>query len=334
MIKIAHKIGVIGGGSWATAIIKLLQHHQKNANWFIRRQEVIDSILNNGHNPEYLSQVELNIGLLNMSNVLEDVINESDIVIFAIPAAFLHRQLEQLDKNILQDKIVISAVKGIVPEYNFIISKYFNQVFNVPLDNYGALAGPTHAEEVVMDRLSFLTVASKNEDVSGIMADVLGKRNMRISQSQDVEGIEYASVLKNVYAVAAGVSVGLGYGDNFLSVLTTNAIVEMRRFLDAVNHLKRDVIMTSYSGDIVVTCYSQFSRNRMFGTLIGKGYSVNYSRIEMKQVAEGYTASKCMKEINDEFYKIDMPILNAVYNICHNNVSPSTEMRKLAEKLK
>jgi len=166
-----------------------------------------------------------------------------------------------------------------------------------------------------------------------VMSDIMGTRNIRVTVSSDVEGIEYASVLKNIYAVAAGISVGLGYGDNFLSVLTANAIVEMRRFLDTINHCKRDVNNTSYCGDIIVTSYSQFSRNRAFGNLIGKGYSVNYSRIEMKQVAEGYYASKCMTEINEE-YKVDMPILNAVYNILYNNVSPSVEMRKLAEKLK
>jgi len=333
MIKIAHRIGVIGGGSWATAITKVLQNHQKKVNWFIRRQEVIDAIQNTGHNPEYLSQVELNPALLSLSNNLDEVIQNSDIVIFSIPAAFLHRQIETLDKKLLQDKIIISAVKGVIPEFNAIVSRYFNTVFDVPSENYGLIAGPTHAEEVVMDKLSYLTAASKNEDIGLVMSEIMGTRNIRVTVSSDVEGIEYASVLKNIYAVAAGISVGLGYGDNFLSVLTANAIVEMRRFLDTINHCKRDVNNTSYCGDIIVTSYSQFSRNRAFGNLIGKGYSVNYSRIEMKQVAEGYYASKCMTEINEE-YKVDMPILNAVYNILYNNVSPSVEMRKLAEKLK
>ncbi len=333
MIKIAHRIGVIGGGSWATAITKVLQNHQKKVNWFIRRQEVIDAIQNTGHNPEYLSQVELNPALLSLSNNLDEVVQNSDIVIFSIPAAFLHRQIETLDKKLLQDKIIISAVKGVIPEFNAIVSRYFNTVFDVPAENYGLIAGPTHAEEVVMDKLSYLTAASKNEDIGLVMSEIMGTRNIRVTVSSDVEGIEYASVLKNIYAVAAGISVGLGYGDNFLSVLTANAIVEMRRFLDTINHCKRDVNNTSYCGDIIVTSYSQFSRNRAFGNLIGKGYSVNYSRIEMKQVAEGYYASKCMTEINEE-YKVDMPILNAVYNILYNNVSPSIEMRKLAEKLK
>ncbi|MDX9933051.1 MAG: NAD(P)-binding domain-containing protein, partial [Bacteroidales bacterium] len=331
-MKIAHKIGIVGGGSWATAIIKVLQHHQKKVNWFIRRQEVIDAIRNSRHNPEYLSQVELDPTKIVASDNLDEVISNSDIVIFCIPAAFLHQQLESLDKKIFQDKIIISAIKGVIPEFNSIISRYFNTVFDVPAENYGMIAGPTHAEEVVMDRLSYLTAASVNEDIGTVLTELLGSRNIKISVSSDVVGIEYASVLKNIYAVAAGISVGLGYGDNFLSVLTTNAIMEMRGFLDAINHCKRDVNMTAYCGDIIVTSYSQFSRNRMFGNLIGKGYSVNYSRIEMKQVAEGYYASKCMSEINEE-YKVDMPILNAVYNICYNNVSPSQEMRRLAEKL-
>ncbi len=333
MIKIANRIGIIGGGSWATAIVKILQHHHKKVNWFIKRQEIIDAIKSSGHNPEYLSQVELNPNLISASDNLEKVVAESDIIIFSIPAAFLHRQIETLDKNLLKDKIIISAIKGVIPEYNSVISRYFNTVFDVPEENYGMIAGPTHAEEVVMDRLSYLTVASVNEDIGIVLSELLGTRNIKISVSSDVLGIEYASILKNIYAVAAGISVGLGYGDNFLSVLTTNAIVEMRRFLDSINHCKRDVNLTAYSGDIIVTSYSQFSRNRMFGNLIGKGYSVNYSRIEMKQVAEGYNASKCMMEINEE-YNVDMPILNAVYNICYNNVSPSQEMRKLADKLK
>jgi len=333
MIKIANRIGVVGGGSWATAIVKVLQHHQKKVNWFIRRQDVIDAISNSGHNPEYLSQVELNPAMISASNNLDEVISNSDIVIFCIPAAFLHRQIETLDKKLLQDKIIISAIKGVIPEFNAIVSRYFNTVFDVPAENYGVIAGPTHAEEVVMDKLSYLTAASVNDDIGAVLIELLGTRNIKISVSSDVIGIEYASVLKNIYAVAAGISVGLGYGDNFLSVLTTNAIVEMRRFLDAINHCKRDVNNTSYCGDIIVTSYSQFSRNRMFGNLIGKGYSVNYSRIEMKQVAEGYYASKCMTEINEQ-YKVDMPIMNAVYNICYNNVSPSQEMRRLAEKLK
>ena len=333
MIKIANRIGVIGGGSWATAIIKVLQHHQKKTNWFIRRQDIIDAIKNTGHNPEYLSQVELDTTMISATNNLDEVIRNSDIIIFSIPAAFLHRQIETMDKKLLQDKIIISAIKGVIPEYNAIASKYFNTIFDVPEDNYGAIAGPTHAEEVVMNKLSYLTAASVNEDIGAVLTELLGTRNIKISLSSDVIGIEYASVLKNIYAVAAGISVGLGYGDNFLSVLTTNAIVEMRDFLNAINHCKRDVSNTSYCGDIIVTSYSQFSRNRMFGNLIGQGYSVNYSRIEMKQVAEGYYASKCMTEINEK-YKVNMPILNAVYNICYKNVSPSQEMRRLAEKLK
>ncbi len=332
MIKIANRIGIIGGGSWATALAKVLQNQQKKINWFIRRQEVIDSIRNFGHNPDYLASVEFNPSMLFLSNNLNEIIDRSDIVIFSIPAAFLHRQLELLDQNLLNEKIIISAVKGIVPEFNATVSRYFSSEYGVPSENYGLIAGPTHAEEVVMDKLSYLTLASSNTDVTTLMSDLLSTRNLKITVSSDVDGIEYASVLKNVYAVAAGISVGLGYGDNFLSVLTTNAVIEMRRFLDAINHVKRDVNLTSYSGDIIVTSYSQFSRNRAFGNLIGKGYSVNYSRIEMKQVAEGYYASKCMTEINEQ-YRVDMPILLAVYNILYKNGSPSGEMRKLADKL-
>lgn len=332
MIKIANRIGIIGGGSWATALAKVLQNQQKKLNWYIRRHEVIDSIRHFGHNQDYLASVEFNPSILHLSNNLNEIVERSDIIIFSIPAAFLHRQLESLDAELLHEKIIISAVKGIIPEFNATVSRYFATEYSVPAENYGLIAGPTHAEEVVMDKLSYLTLASTNPDITTLMSDLLSTRNLKISVSGDVDGIEYASVLKNIYAVAAGISVGLGYGDNFLSVLTTNAIIEMRRFLEAINHCKRDVNLTSYSGDIIVTSYSQFSRNRAFGNLIGKGYSVNYSRIEMKQVAEGYYAAKCMSEINEQ-YQVDMPILLAVHNILYKNATPSVEMRKLADKL-
>ncbi len=332
MMKIANRIGIVGGGSWATALAKVLQNQSKKINWFIRRQEIIDSIRNFGHNPDYLSSTEFNSSLLYLSNDLEDIIERSDIIIFGIPAAFLHKQLEGIDPKLLNEKIIISAIKGIVPEYNAVVSHYFNTIYNTPAQNFGMIAGPCHAEEVVMDKLSYITLASKNSDITTLMSDLFSTRNIKVTVSSDVEGIEYASVLKNIYAVAAGISVGLGYGDNFLSVLTIGAILELRRFLDAINHCKRDINLSSYSGDIIVTSYSQFSRNRAFGNLIGKGYSVNYSRIEMKQVAEGYYAAKCMTEINEK-YGVDMPIVNTVFNILYRNVSPAIEMRKLADRL-
>ena len=331
-MKIANRIGIVGGGSWATAIVKILQHREKKINWWMRRQESVDFIYQYKHNAEYLSSVEFNTNLLHISTNMEEIIRKSDILIFVIPAAFIDSSLENLNPKLLEDKFVISAIKGIIPETSETISQYFNRKFNVPVENFGMIAGPCHAEEVVMDKKSYLTLASENADLNNLMSELLTSRATKISLSCDIQGIEYSAILKNVYAVAAGVSAGLSLGDNFLSVLTTNAILELRSFLDAINHHKRDVNKSAYLGDIIVTAYSQHSRNRAFGVMIGKGYSISYSKIEMKQVAEGYFAAKAMKEVI-KHYKIDMPILDTMYNILYNNSSPRHAMLQLGEKL-
>lgn len=331
-MKPTQRIGIVGGGSWATALSKILHNKTKQVNWWIRTPEAVNFIKTFRHNPGYLSYVEFNTEYLTLSNDLAEVVRNSDIIIWSIPAAFLHSTLEQFAPGSLDGKIIISAIKGIVPEQNMIISRYFEAKYGVTLDRFGVIAGPCHAEEVVMEKLSYLTVASENPQISSLMAKLLSSRFTKVSTTFDVIGVEFASVLKNIFAVAAGICSGLGYGDNFQSVLTTNSIIELRRFLDAINHHKRDVNLSVYSGDIIVTSYSQFSRNRAFGTLIGKGYSVNYSKIEMKQVAEGYYAVKCIKEINSQF-KVDMPIIDAVFNILYNGIAPGIEMKVLADKL-
>jgi len=331
-MKIVSRIGIIGGGSWATAIAKILQHRQKKFNWWMRRQEAVDFIYEYKHNPDYLSSVEFNTELMNISSDLEEIIRKSDILIFAVPAAYINSILDPLDDKIMEDKFVVSAIKGILPDTNETLSQFFVRKFNVPYDNFGIIAGPCHAEEVIMDKKSYLTVASENADLNNLMSDLLTSRATKISLSCDIQGIEYSSILKNIYAVAAGISAGLGLGDNFLSVLTTNAILELRSFLDAINHHKRDVNKSAYLGDIIVTAYSQHSRNRAFGVMIGKGYSISYSKIEMKQVAEGYFAAKAMKEVVKN-YKIDMPVLDTMYNILYNNSSPRHAMLQLGEKL-
>lgn len=331
-MKIANRIGIIGGGSWATAIAKILQFKLKKINWWIRRQENVNVILDHKHNPNYLSSVEFNTDLLYLSTDLEEIIQKSDILIFVIPAAFILQSLENLNPKILEDKFVISAIKGIIPETNETISEFFETKFNVPLENFGMIAGPCHAEEVIMDKKSYLTIASDNADLNNMMSELLSSRATKISLSCDIQGIEFAAILKNVYAIAAGISAGLNLGDNFLSVLTTNAISELRSFLDAIDHNKRDVNKSAYMGDIIVTAYSQHSRNRAFGVMIGKGYSINYSKIEMKQVAEGYFAAKAMKKVLQN-YKVYMPILDTMYNILYNNSSPRRAMMQLGEKL-
>ncbi len=330
-MRILNNIGVCGGGSWATALVKMLQLKSKKVNWWVRRQETADFIHEFKHNPEYLSSAEIDTNLVNISIDIQEIIQKSDILIFATPAAFLSATLEKIKPEDLKDKIIISAIKGIIPETNQTVSEFFIQKYNIPFENFGMIAGPCHAEEVIMDKKSYFTFASENSDLNTLMTEILSSMFTKVSISFDVRGIEYAATLKNVYAIAAGISSGLSMGDNFLSVLTTNAIIELRRFLDAINHCKRDVNQSAYLGDIIVTIYSQHSRNRAFGVMIGKGYSINYSKIEMKQVAEGYYAAKCMKEVLKK-YNVKMPILDTVYNILYNNSLPRHAMHQLSEE--
>ncbi len=325
-------IGVIGGGSWATAIIKILLNNTSKLNWWVRKQENVDFIKTYHHNQNYLSYIKFNPEQIEISSDIKKVITQSDILIWVVPSAFLYTSLEGLDEDLFADKLHVTAIKGILPEFYIPISEYLNKHFGVPMQNIGAIAGPCHAEEVAMEKLSLLTIASSNIELTNIMHKLLTCRYIKVNIKTDLIGIEYTAVLKNIYAVAAGICNGLGYGDNFQSILIVNAIREAIRFLDAICPTKRDIIDSAYLGDIIVTSYSQFSRNKMFGMLIGRGYSVKYSIIEMKMVAEGYYATKGVKEINKAI-NVDMPIMNAVYNILYENVSPNIEMKILAESL-
>jgi len=325
-------IGVIGGGSWATALVKILSNNATQINWWIRKPETVEFIRTYGHNPDYLSYVQLNNDLLNISSDFNKIVKESDVLLWVIPAAFVHRTISEYDLSSLPEKLHISAVKGIVPEFVCPVTEYLNQEYGVPNQNFAMIAGPCHAEEVAMEKLSVLTVATTNNELGLLLPELLTCRYIKVNTLNDLKGVEYSAVLKNIFAVATGICSGLGYGDNFLSILTVNAIKETERFLDAICPTKRDVVLSAYTGDIIVTSYSQFSRNRVFGTLIGKGYSVQYSMIEMKMVAEGYYALKGIKEINREI-KVDMPIIDAVYNILYEQISPAIEMKLLAERL-
>lgn len=326
------KIGVIGGGSWATAIVKILLNNTSKINWWIRKPETVQFIKSYHHNPEYLSYVHLNPEQINLSNDFNKVIKNSDILIWVIPAAFLHETIASFDLSQLTGKLHVTAIKGIVPQFNCTVSEYLNSEYGIPYQNFAMIAGPCHAEEVAMEKLSTLTIASTNQELSDVLPQLLSCRYISVNVSNDLRGVEYSAVLKNIFAVAAGICSGLGYGDNFQSILTVNAIREAERFLESICPTKRDIIDSVYTGDIIVTCYSQFSRNRIFGTLIGKGYSVKYSIIEMKMVAEGYYAVKGIKEINNSL-QIDMPIIEAVYNILYQQISPAIEMKLLAERL-
>jgi len=326
------KIGVIGGGSWATALMKILLNSTPKLNWWMRKHENVTFIKTYHHNQNYLSYVQLHPGQISISTDLNKVISQSDILIWVIPAAFLHNSIEEIDKNLLSDKLHLTAIKGIVPEFNVPVSEYLNKYYNVPMQNIGMIAGPCHAEEVAMEKLSLLTIASSNIELTTLMSELLSCRYIKVNVRTDLIGIEYTAVLKNIFAVASGICNGLGYGDNFQAILTVNAIRETMRFLEAICPTKRDIIDAAYTGDIIVTSYSQFSRNKMFGIMIGKGYSVKYSMIEMKMVAEGYYAVKGVKEINKSV-NVDMPIMDAVYNILYENISPNIEMKILAERL-
>lgn len=323
-------IAVIGSGSWATAIVKILCNNCKTVNWYFRNPEDIGYIEQYKHNPRYLSSVNFDTAQLSLSSDLQQTIDKSDIVILAVPSAFIHDVIR--DANNLKNKIVFSAIKGIVPQYNLIVGEYLNTVYQVPFENIGVITGPCHAEEVALEKLSYLTLACNNIANADELCAHMRCRYIKCSSSDDIYGTELSAVLKNVVALAGGICHGLGYGDNFLSVLVSNAIQEIERFVAAVHPIDRDIKASAYLGDLLVTAYSQFSRNRMFGTMLGKGYSVKQAQLEMNMIAEGYYAVKCVNEINKK-YMVRMPIANAVYNIIYEHRNVASEMRDLAEQL-
>lgn len=326
------KIAIIGSGSWATALAKIILTNVQSINWFFRNPDNIDHFKKYSHNPSYLGDVFFDTERITFYNDINKIARNSDILIFVIPAAFLKDALKDIKVDI-SNKFVISAIKGIVPEDNLIVGKFLNQRFNIPFDSIGIIAGPCHAEEVALERLSYLTIACPDVKKARAFALLTESSFIRAHISDDIYGTEYAAVLKNIFAIAAGICHGLHYGDNFQAVLIANAIQEIKRFVDKVHPITRDIKGSSYLGDLLVTAYSQFSRNRLFGTMIGKGYTVRSAQLEMHMVAEGYYAVKCIKEINDE-YNVNMPICDAVYNICYENISPAIEIRLLTENLR
>lgn len=328
----SHKIAVIGGGSWATAIVKMLCNNAKEVHWWVRTKEVVDHINKYKHNPNYLTSVEFDTSKLVLNHDMKQVISNADYVIMAVPSAFLKDALKDLTEADLKGKKVYSAIKGIVPEHNLIVGEFFNTQFNIPMENIGVITGPCHAEEVAMEKLSYLTIASQNTDSAAYVASQLNCRYIKTTVSDDIFGTEYSAVLKNVFAIASGICHGLGYGDNFQAVLISNAIQEIKAFVDVVHPIDRDIKSSAYLGDLLVTAYSQFSRNRMFGNMIGKGYSVRYAQLEMNMVAEGYYGVKCIHEINKK-HKVEMPITTAVYHIVYEKISPAIEMKLLTDKL-
>ena len=327
------KIAIIGGGSWATAIAKIVVGHTHHIGWYIRRDDRIEDFRRLGHNPAYLTSVRFNMDEIAFSSDINAIVQGYDTLVFVTPSPYLKNHLKRL-KTRIKDKFIVTAIKGIVPDENLVCSEYFHQVYDVPEGNLACIGGPSHAEEVALDRLSYLTVGCSNLEKAEAFTEMLSSNVIKTKVSSDVIGIEYSSVLKNVYAIAAGICYGLNYGDNFQAVLISNAVQEMNRFLQSVRpDSSRSIIDSVYLGDLLVTGYSNFSRNRTFGTMIGKGYSVKSAQIEMEMIAEGYFGTKCMKEINRHLH-VNMPILDAVYNILYERISPQIEIKLLTDSFR
>lgn len=325
-------IGVLGGGSWATALVKLITNNNEKVYWWMRNKEAIAHIQEYGHNPHYIQSIEFDTSKLVVTEDMQSVVDACDYLVVAIPSAFVHESFEHYKPKGIENKVIFSAIKGIVNEFDAIPARYFHKQLNVPYEQIGIVCGPCHAEEVALEKLSYLTIGCQDLDKAEIMSQQLGCRFIKTITTEDVFGAELAAVLKNVYAVAAGICHGLGYGDNFQAVLISSAAREIERFLDSVNETHRDVKSSAYLGDLLVTAYSPYSRNRTFGTMVGKGYSVKWATIEMNMVAEGYYAARGIHEINKKF-KADIPIADAVYRILYEKISPMMEMRILTEKL-
>jgi len=327
------KYAVFGSGSWATAIVKMLCENRDQVGWYVRKQQTIDHIVSEEHNPSYLSSVEFNTDQLYMDADINKMADYADVLIFAIPSAFIESELKKLNTDI-SSKIIMSAVKGIIPESGLLVGEHFHQKHGVDLNNIVVLAGPCHAEEVALERLSYITIACADLDIASTIADQFSSNYIRTSTNDDVVGAEYAAMLKNIYAIAAGMAHGLGYGDNFQSVLMSNATREMKRFIKKAHKMKRNINETVYLGDLLVTCYSLFSRNRMFGNMVGKGYTVKSAQMEMSMIAEGYYATKSAYEINQEKETpAQTPIIDTVYEILYLHKNPKKAFKKLTEKL-
>jgi len=325
-------VAVIGGGSWATAIVKILSNNVKNIHWWIRNDETVEFINTYHRNPSYLSDVEIDPLIVHPSTNLKEVISNAHFIVLAIPAAFLMDAINPITTSDLKGKKVFSAIKGIVPAHNQIVGDFMHEKYSVLFNNIGVLTGPCHAEEVALEKLSYLTVACPDLNTASLMASMLRCRYIKTITSDDIFGTEYSAVLKNIMALASGICHGLGYGDNFQAVLISSAIREIKHFVDSIKPLDRDINDSAYLGDLLVTAYSQFSRNRTFGSMIGKGYSVKSAQLEMNMVAEGYYAAACIHEIN-KILKADLPICDAVYNILYEKIAPRVEMKLLTDKL-
>ncbi len=324
---------MIGHGSWATALVKILSDNGIRVNWYVKNPEVLESLKTRSRNPKYLTNVRFNAPSLELYDDINQAVQGAQVVMLATPSAFLEQVLSDLNIS-LEDKFILSSIKGIIPKGYLTIAEYVNETYNIPFDNIGVITGPCHAEEVALERLSYLTVAAKNLETAAKIGECFANQNIKVTSSTDIYGAEYAAVLKNIYAIAVGMSHALRYGDNFMAVLIANAADEMDRFMETTYSFPRNTNDSAYLGDLLVTCYSQFSRNRAFGIMIGKGYSVKSAQIEMNMVAEGYYATACIKKVLERYGKhVDMPIVEAVYGVLYEKKSAREMMNAVLDKL-
>ena len=328
-------VAVIGDGSWATAIVKILSENSEHRiGWWVRDKDDVKKIKQIGSNPSYLTGVQINIRKVKPSDKISKVVETADYVILAIPAAYVKGALDQLNERVFDGKIVISAIKGIMPEGDVLVTDYLNKHFSVPYDKMAIISGPCHAEEVALGRQSYLTIGAADLQVGESVADLLRCRYVNVSTLKDLIGIEYSAIMKNIIALACGIAHGQNFGDNFQAVLVSNAMQEIEYFLTSLHpSADRDVSKSPYLGDLLVTCYSQFSRNRTFGNMIGRGYSVKSTMFEMKMVAEGYYAANSIYKLI-EANALEMPICTAVYRVLYDKMSPAIEMQLLKGMLK
>jgi glycerol-3-phosphate dehydrogenase (NAD(P)+) len=327
------KIAMLGGGSWATALTKILSENGGRVDWWLRSKDDVQHLLRTRHNPRYLSAVQFDLNRVYPTTDLEEAIEEADWLVLAVPAAFVQPVLDKLDRGALKHKRVVSAIKGMIPGKNQLVTDYVADRFRLGRHQLGVIAGPCHAEEVALEKQSYLTIGSPDPELALEFCDLLRNRYVRAHPAADLDGIEYCAVMKNIIALTGGIAHGVGYGDNFLAVLVSNAVQEIRRFLQAINPQPRDLSASAYLGDLLVTAYSQFSRNRTFGSMVGRGYTVKSAQLEMNMVAEGYYAVKSIFELNKKF-KVHMPITSAAYRVLYEKVAPAVEMEILKEQLR
>lgn len=328
----SQRIAMIGGGSWATALVKVLNDNQYEVDWWMRREETIAHLELHHHNPNYIRSITFSPGLIHPSNDLQSVFSKNEIVILAVPSAYLKSVTSSLSPDHFKNKLIISAIKGMIPEENLLIAEFLKTCFGAEEKNIVNISGPSHAEEVAQEKLSYLTLACVHEANAKRACELFGCQYIRCTPSDDVYGTEYSAVLKNIYAITAGIFNGLGYGDNFHAVLVSNCIEEMERFLRAVHPITRDIKDSAYLGDLLVTAYSQFSRNRTLGTMIGKGYTVKNALLEMNMVAEGYFAAKSIHEVNKN-YRVNISIAEATYRVLYERRIASEEMELVTKLL-